>query len=128
AVLAAGRRRWQLSIVAGSVVGAVIAYYFAAGASAPQNAPAPRPQVASFDSKVSAPAVALSRPELLPTVARDEDADAPAQTQSSSQHTKTTRLANIPEAAPVTPPPAGMPPPVVASPSPAAEPAPRAGP
>jgi TPR repeat protein len=109
--LNAGRRRWPLSILAASAVGAVIAYYFAAGDSAPQKAPAPRPQVASFDSKMSAPApVTLNRPEVLPTVARDEDADAPAQTQSSSQHTKTARLAKLPEAAPLTPPPAVAPP------------------
>jgi len=119
--LNAGRRRWPLSILAASVVGAVIAYYFAAGDSASQNAPAAHPQVASFDSKMSAP-VALNRPELLPTVARDEDADAPAQTQSASQHTKTARLAKLPEAAPVTPPAAVTPPPVVAVPSAAAVP------
>jgi TPR repeat protein len=112
-----------LSILAASAVGAIIAYYFAAGDSSPQKAAPPRPQVASFDAKTSADAkmsapapVTLSRPELLPTVARDEEADAPTQAQSSSQHTKTSRLAKLPEAAPVTPPPAMAAPPAVAAP------------
>jgi hypothetical protein len=116
--LNAGRRRWPLSILAASAVGAAIAYYFAAGDSTPPKAPLPRPQVASFDAKVSAPApVTLSRPELLPTVARDEDGDAPAPTQSSSQRNKTSRLAKLPETAPVaTPQPAAAPPPPAAAP------------
>jgi hypothetical protein len=111
-----GRRRWPLSILAASAVGAAIAYYFAAGDSTPPKAPAPRPQVASFDAKVSAPPpVTLSRPELLPTVARDEDGDTPAPTQSSSQHNKTARLAKLPEPATV-----AAPQPAAAAPQPAA--------
>jgi TPR repeat protein len=112
-----GRRRWPLSILAASAVGAAIAYYFAAGDSTPPKAPPPRPQVASFDAKVSAPPpVTLSRPELLPTVARDEDADPPAPTQSTSQHNKTSRLAKLPETA------------TVAAPQPATVPAPQPAP
>jgi hypothetical protein len=122
-----GRRRWPLSILAASVVGAAVAYYFAAGDSTPPKAPPPRPQVASFDAKVGAPApVTLSRPELLPTVARDEDADPPAPTQSTSQHNKTSRLAKLPETATVAAPqPATVPAP---QPAPVAAPQPAAAP
>jgi hypothetical protein len=124
-----GRRRWPLSILAASAVGAAIAYYFASGDSTPPKASPPRPQVASFDAKVSAPPpVTLSRPELLPTVARDEDADPPAPTQSTSQHNKTSRLAKLPETATVTapqPPTVATPQPAAAPPQPAAAPPPQ---
>jgi hypothetical protein len=126
-----GGRRWPLSILAASVVGAAIAYYFAAGDSTPPKAPPPRPQVASFDAKISAPPpVALSRPELLPTVARDEDVDPPAPTQSTSQHNKTSRLAKLPEtvAAPQPATAAPQPAPVAAPPAPVAAPQPAAAP
>jgi hypothetical protein len=100
-----GWGHWPLSILLASTVGAGVAYYFASGDSTPPTAP--RPQVAALDAKPSTPPpVALRRTELLPTVARDDEAGAVTQAELSSQHAKTSRLAKLPEeAAPAPPPP-----------------------
>jgi hypothetical protein len=112
-----GWRHWPLSILLASAVGAGVAYYFASGDSTPPTDP--RSQVAAFDAKPSTPPpVALRRTELLPTVARDDEAGAVTQAELSSQHAKTSRLAKLPEeAAPPAPAPAPVAAPSAAAPS-----------
>jgi len=128
--LSSGRSRWPLAVALASAFGAGVAYYFAAGDATPPSAPTPRPQVASFDSKTTAPpsansvaktsvappAVSLDRQALFPAVARDDDAAASA-TELSSAHAKSSRLAKLPE-----PPAAAVSPPAIVEAAPASKP------
>jgi hypothetical protein len=114
-----GWGHWPFSILLASAVGAGVAYYFAAGDSTPP--PAPRSQVASSEAKPSAPPppVTLHRPELFPTVARDDEAGAVTQAElSSSQRAKAARLAKLPDKLPEE----AAPPPTPAAAAPAAPP------
>jgi len=119
-----GWGHWPFSILLASAVGAGVAYYFASG----DSTPTPRSQVASLEAKPAAapPPVALRRTELLPTVARDDEAGAVTQSElSSQQRAKAARLAKLPDRLPDE---TASPPPPAPAPAAAPAEAPQAAP
>jgi hypothetical protein len=86
--------RATIGILAAFILGATIAYYFSMGRWAPPSEPTPESQTASFDPTVVAPpSWSTGQQTPGPTVAQDNDPATSAQSQVSSQRTKTSQPA-----------------------------------
>jgi hypothetical protein len=85
-------------IVAAIILGATMAYYFAVGGRVPPSEPAPAPQTASSDpTLVALPSSSISQHAPPPTMAQDDDRATSAQSEISSQRTKTSQPARSSE-------------------------------
>jgi hypothetical protein len=91
---------WAVRILAASIFATPIVYYFSGGHWDFRSEPAPGQHIASFDERnISLPGVSVNQQPPWPIRAQDNDPERSAFGEISSQQTKTSQTARIPEGA-----------------------------
>ena len=95
-----GNLRGPLRILAASIFAAPIVYYFSGGHWDFRSEPAPGQHIASFDERnISSPGMSVNQQQPWPIRGQDNDPERSAFGEISSQQTKTSQTARIPEGA-----------------------------